>query len=556
MGRPTDGGRSAAWVPLALVAALAIVAMGPILGNRFAGDAVHLIVRNDRVHSVADFPMRILETYWPQVTLESDGRLYRPLTTIGFSFQWVFGIGSPLIYHLTSLALYIVASLLVFALARRFLPLGPATLAAGLFAVHPVHVEAVASATGQGELMATAFALLATTTYVDAVARGLTSTRLAVIVGGFGLACLAHEQALVLPLLMLVITPLVACSRQPAARRDDVSRALVALAAVAVAYLSVRHTVLGSLVGDLPHPAWDGTPASLRAMTMLAAVPTGLRLLFWPAHLQADYSPQEIDLAGGFGEEQVIGLVAMLLFAIVSWWALGRSKPVAAGLLWIAVMILPGSNLFVPTAKILSEADLFLPSVGACLIGGGWAAMLGAGRLARIPGVVEGLGAAALVVLSVGAFAAAQRATVWYDTSALHGQTVLDAPLSYQAWRDWAAELVRQERDTEAAGALRRSLSLFDRDPAVYDDLATIERRFGRCDWAVPLYRVALLFDPNRYPTAVRLVGCLVALRDFASAREEISRLVSRGRVEYMGLESVVEEAESDSSAGPGSAKP
>jgi tetratricopeptide (TPR) repeat protein len=547
LGKSSDWTATPKWIPLALVGALAVVAMSAVLGNRFAGDAIPLIVRNDHVHAVSDFPMRLLETYWPQVTLESEGRLYRPLTSILFSFEWTLGVGSPLLYHATSLALYLLSSLLMFALARRFLPPGPATFAAALFAVHPVHVEAVASITGQAELLGAVFALLSATVYVDGIGRGLTSTRLAVIVGGYVLGCLALGQVVVLPLALLLITPFIPSARPSRVAREDASRALVALAATAAAYLAVRHTVLGSLVGDIPHPAWLGTPASLRIMTMLSAVPVGLRLLLWPSHLQADYSPQEIELASGFGEGQVIGLVLVILFGLAIWWSRSRAKPIAAGLLWILVAVLPVANLFAPTSTILSEAGLFLPSVGACLIAGGLAAQVGSGRLGSIPGLREAVGGLALVLLAVSASYSGRRATVWYDTSTLHAQTVLDAPLSYRAWQGWGGELANQGRDTEAAGAKLRSLSLFDRDPAVYDDLATIQRRLGRCDRAVPLYRVALAFDPDRYSTAVRLVGCLVTLGDFAAAREEISLLSARGRPEYAGLEAMLEEARPDS---------
>jgi len=549
LGKSSDWTATPRWIPLALVGALAIVAMSAVLGNRFAGDAIPLIVRNGHVHAVSDFPMRMLETYWPQVTLESDGRLYRPLTSILFSFEWVLGVGSPLLYHATSLALYVLGSLLMFALARRFLAPGPATFAAALFAVHPAHVEAVASIAGQAELLGAALALLSATVYVDGIARGLTSTRLAIIVGGYALGCLALGQVVVLPLALLLITPIIPSSRPSAVARDDASRALVALAATAVAYLAVRHTVLGSLLGDAPHPAWVGTPASLRIMTMLSAVPVGLRLLLWPAHLQADYSPQEIELASGFGEGQVIGLALVMLFGLAIWWGWLRAKPVAAGLLWISVAIIPTANLLAPTSAILSEASLFLPSIGACLMAGGLAAAVGSSRLGRIPGLREVLGGLALVVLAVGASFSGRRATVWYDTATLHAQTVLDAPLSYRAWQDWGGELVNQGKDTEGAGAKLRSLSLFDRDPSVYDDLATIQRRLGRCDRAVPLYRVALAFDPDRYSTAVRLVGCLTTLGDFAGAREEIRLLSARGRPEYAGLETMLQEAPPDSTA-------
>ena len=53
----------------------------------------------------------------------------------------------------------------MFALAARWLPRHAALAAAHLFAVHPVHVEAVANVVGRAEILATIFILAAALLY-------------------------------------------------------------------------------------------------------------------------------------------------------------------------------------------------------------------------------------------------------------------------------------------------------------------------------------------------------------------------------------------------------
>src|SRR5512141_2245538 len=91
---------------------------------------------------------------------------YRPLTTLSFALNYaVHGAWMPG-FHLVNLALHVVASLLVVALAvhlARGAAWSPAQatrvglLAGLLFAVHPAHVEAVVTLYGRTEPLSAVF---------------------------------------------------------------------------------------------------------------------------------------------------------------------------------------------------------------------------------------------------------------------------------------------------------------------------------------------------------------------------------------------------------------
>jgi hypothetical protein len=86
--------------------------------------------------------------------------LYRPLTMTVFAIVFNAGAKWPLWFHLLALVLHAIATLLVWKLLRRALDLWPAFLAAVWFAVHPVHVEAVANITNASEVLVAIWTLL------------------------------------------------------------------------------------------------------------------------------------------------------------------------------------------------------------------------------------------------------------------------------------------------------------------------------------------------------------------------------------------------------------
>ena len=88
------------------------------------------------------------------------GTAYRPVLLLSYAVQWWIHGGEPAAFHAVNVLLHGAATLL---LARLLLTLGiapPAALASALlFAVHPIHVEAVTSIVGRGETQAAALVL-------------------------------------------------------------------------------------------------------------------------------------------------------------------------------------------------------------------------------------------------------------------------------------------------------------------------------------------------------------------------------------------------------------
>src|SRR6476620_4820048 len=114
------------------IIALAVLASATSLSNGFALDDLALVADNARVHSLHEWWRLFGLSYWPP---QYGASLYRPIVTIGFAVQWVAGRGSPVVFHLTSIALYAGLSALVLAFLLELLGPIPAVIGAALFAV-------------------------------------------------------------------------------------------------------------------------------------------------------------------------------------------------------------------------------------------------------------------------------------------------------------------------------------------------------------------------------------------------------------------------------------
>ncbi len=119
------------------------------LGNSFVQDDIPIVKTNLLVHSLRIWQL-FTQAYWPS---PYPRELYRPMTSSMLAMEWVVGGGRPVVFRIVSILLYLGAALAVYRLAQRVLAPGAAWLAAALFAIHPVHVEAVAVAVNQAELV-------------------------------------------------------------------------------------------------------------------------------------------------------------------------------------------------------------------------------------------------------------------------------------------------------------------------------------------------------------------------------------------------------------------
>ena len=127
-------------VPL-FVAMLALLASWPATDGGFVYDDLPYVVLNEAVGGDAPILTSALG--------EDDQGLWRPVTVWSWRAQWSADEGAPAMLAL-NVWLHVAVSLLVLALARRLgFSSSASALGALLFAVHPVHAEAVAWITGR-----------------------------------------------------------------------------------------------------------------------------------------------------------------------------------------------------------------------------------------------------------------------------------------------------------------------------------------------------------------------------------------------------------------------
>src|SRR5438105_9437983 len=121
-------------------------------------DDLYIVVWNPLVHSIQGMWRGFAAPYWPP---DLGGQMYRPLPLASFAMGWAIGGAHPLLFHTINLLWHAVVAVSVAALTRRLADMTAAFVAGLIFAVHPVHVEAVAHVVGLGEVMAASAVCLA-----------------------------------------------------------------------------------------------------------------------------------------------------------------------------------------------------------------------------------------------------------------------------------------------------------------------------------------------------------------------------------------------------------
>lgn len=433
-------------VALAVAMCAAVVYLGA-LWNRFAGDDLFIIQRNPLVTGPGSLWGIFGSPYWPTVFFP--GKMYRPLPVLSYALDW--RLGAPAWFHAVNLLWHAAASAAVATLAHRLAGARPAVIAGVLFAVHPVHVEAVAQVVGRAELMGAVFACVAVTA-------ALTGGRAAWSVAAFGLALLCKENAAVVPVLVLWGW-LVGIGR-PDRRRFAVL--LGGWLVVGAAYAAARYAVLAPFerFQDVA-PVFLGLEPLAVRLTAVSAFADFARLLLLPLTLRADYSPLERTAVLAPGDPRFLAGLAIAIAGVallaLAWRRGGRVE--ALGLGWVAIAWLPVSNLVVPIGVLVAERTLYLPSAGLTIAAGV--------ALARVRHTTVLVAATAVLALA-GAARTVTRVPVWRSDLRLAQAILEDSPRSYWGLRYYGGIMLSARQPDRALVAYEEAIRRYDRDAALF----------------------------------------------------------------------------------------
>ncbi|MBI5866056.1 MAG: tetratricopeptide repeat protein [Planctomycetes bacterium] len=374
------------WLP----ALLGILCFFTSLFGGFVRDDVLMIERNPRIQHPADFRAIWMTDWWQ--TLSDAGhatpsadrdRLYRPLSLYTFAVQYAVHGMNPFLFRLANVILHGLACALVWKFVLRlFDSHASAALAACLFAVHPIHAEAVAEMVGRAEILATIFMLLGLLLLLPPGRLPGVGRVLAAAVCFF-LALLAKETAICYPAVAAIAAW--HCYRVHAVDQAlgwrRLTLLLVLLAVPLAPYFAMRNVALEGvlirpkLISILGNPLRDADLAG-RIHGPLTILGHYTRLMLFPAKLSNNYGLAIIDPKAGPNQSTLVGaVVALGMVVLAARWAFAavRSRqpgrqpswfvyygPLAAMLLCSYLLI---SNTFLLIGVTLAERLMYWPSV-------------------------------------------------------------------------------------------------------------------------------------------------------------------------------------------------
>lgn len=369
LGSPLTDRRTA----FLLVGVLAAAVYLNSLPNEYAYDDRHIILNNEDIQSIETLPGALVAPYWPHDYGRELG-LWRPVATAIYGIEWIAGGGHPLLFHVVNVALHVAATLVVLALLLELISLPAAFAGGSIFAVHPVHVEAVANVVGLAEVLSTLCVVGACLVHI----RGgpISTWRTSLLVGllylvGFG----TKESAVTLPGLILLVDAArgrLGLAELPAYLSAR-WRAYCVMLVVAVGMLVGRYLVLGSIAAPFAPLGAHLLEELPRIWTLGEVWMHYVRLWVFPLDLSADYSPNVIPITFTWQIENVLGVTLALVILMLSLIAWRRpamepgkvtSRAAAFGVVWFLIAISPTSNALFLSGVLLAERTLYLPSVG------------------------------------------------------------------------------------------------------------------------------------------------------------------------------------------------
>ncbi|MFH0943923.1 MAG: tetratricopeptide repeat protein [Planctomycetota bacterium] len=350
-----------------LVAAAALLVYLNALGGGFVFDDKPLLLDNPASLRFDRLPLHFTGEEGFHKTM---GRYYRPLVSVTYAVdrslgETLFGGIDPRTFHFTNVVIHVLASLAALRLLRLLLEnRAAALLAALLFAVHPIHTEAVAWISGRTDSLAALFYLTALSEFIR-FSRGAGRGSLILLHVSFVAALWCKEMAVTLPAAAILLDQ-TACA--PRVRTVRARLALIAsLAAVTLLFLLLRQAALSGKEVTATMEYFHGKSPVTVLATMLQTLPQCARLLVLPKGMLYHYNgtlPYLDSLLAGramLSAAFVLGTMAAALLV-------RRRLPlVTCAILFFFASLLPVLNI-VPTVSLMAERFLYIPSLSLSLL--------------------------------------------------------------------------------------------------------------------------------------------------------------------------------------------
>jgi protein O-mannosyl-transferase len=335
-----------------------LICYANVINAPFIWDDEIMVVANPFIRNLANIPKIFTSSAFGHTL--SAGKFYRPFQILSFAFDYHFWGLNPMGFHITSIILHIINCLLLFYLLikLKFSKLF-SYIVTQVFAIHPIHIEAVTYISGRGDLLYLTFSLLCFICFIigsekKSIIQHILASLLLII------AIISKENSVSLPVIILLYVFLFQ-------KRNSINKSqiysLISLNLISFCYamyrvlpLSNNNTTL-SLIADSSF--WE------RLITIPHIFITYIRLVFLPVFLHMEYHFVEKSL---FSPYILIGIPFLAIFFYL---LINKTAPKKQALffaLWFIIGLSPVLNIAAPLASTVREHWLYLPSIGLFIL--------------------------------------------------------------------------------------------------------------------------------------------------------------------------------------------
>lgn len=360
------GSREQTYIALAFLALIAIaVYLNSVFGDFVLDDEV-LIQKNRAIRSLWD--VRLLT--------------YRWVRTFSYALDYYFWGLEQAGYHLSNILYNTLTVIVVFLLTRRLSGIFTVSfVTALLFAVHPIHTEAVSYLSGRRDILSALFYLAGFYAYLKVRESGKWRGYLLVLlcyIAGIS----SKEMAVTLPLLIFAYELLQTLLQYKEERHSLLTLFLRSLGAnlkrfrlAILLFLAVMSGYLymvivlqkASGMVTLEYITWWGGSPAANFATVACVISAYLKKLIFPVVLHVDY--HQFPRYMSFLQRDVLLSAALILGSLGFSLAMVRRNWRVTFLIWFFFITLLPVMHIIPHHILMAEHYLYLPSYAFCLAG-------------------------------------------------------------------------------------------------------------------------------------------------------------------------------------------
>jgi protein O-mannosyl-transferase len=346
------------------------------LQNEFVFDDESVIVNNSALADLSNIPKYFIGSEGFHKVI---GKYYRPIVSTSYTIDYALWGLKPGGFHFTNILIHLIATLLLFnILLHLFGKIKYGVLVsfigAMIFAVHPIHTEAVSWVSGRTDSMVTLFFFASFLYYLKfsgIIFNYGTGKSKNIIEGSdrkrflflslifYVLGLLSKEMIVTMPVIIILFDAVY--RKLPVTSLKKNIPVYGMFIGITILFIIVRQFILKDIPDRDTYLYFYGKDGMTAFATMLKTIPVYFKLLFFPAGLLYHYNGTMADAASLLDMKVLMSVIFILIMAGLAVIFYKKDSIFSFCILFFFVTLLPVLNI-VPTMNFMAERFLYMTS--------------------------------------------------------------------------------------------------------------------------------------------------------------------------------------------------